>query len=208
MKQLDKLKNAFHSKLKQNKKIFSIICLLFIIGFIAGTVFMTILSKTDQSYVKDYMTSYIGNIKENQLNYLSCFMNAFLSNFILFISVFLLGISVIGIPFILFIYFFKSFILGFSVTSFILSFGAKGILYTIIYIIPNLLIYILFTILVIYALKISIYFIYSIFNKLDINSKVIMNGYLKILLFSIVGIILYSVLETFVTPYFIQLISI
>ena len=63
-------------------------------------------------------------------------------------------------------------------------------------------------ILVIYALKISIYFIYSIFNKLDINSKVIMNGYLKILLFSIVGIILYSLLETFVTPYFIQLISI
>ena len=105
---------------------------------------MTILSKTDQSYVKDYMTSYIGNIRENQLNYLSCFMNAFLSNFILFISIFLLGISVIGIPFILFIYFFKSFILGFSVTSFILSFGAKGILYTIIYIIPNLLIYILF----------------------------------------------------------------
>ena len=79
--------------------------------------------------------------------------------------------------------------------------------YTIIFLIPHILIYTLLTILTIYAVKVSIYFIYSIFHKLDINSKVIMNQYFKILIFSIIGIIIYSLMETFVTPYFIKLIT-
>lgn len=207
MKQLDKLKNIVKSKINQNKKILGFIILLFVIGFIAGTVFMTILSKTDQSYVKEYMSSYIENIQNNNLNYLSCFKESFLANILLFIVIFLLGISVIGIPIIIFIYFFKSFILGFSITTFILAFGLKGMLYTIIFLIPHILIYTLLTILTIYAVKVSIYFIYSIFHKLDINSKVIMNQYFKILIFSIIGIIIYSLMETFVTPYFIKLIT-
>lgn len=208
MKQLDKLKHTLKNKISQNKKIPGFIILLFVIGFIAGTVFMTIISKTDQSYVKQYMSSYIENIQNNQFNYLACFKDGFLSNLVLFIFIFLLGISVIGIPIIIFIYFFKSFILGFSITSFVLTFGLKGILYTLVFLIPNLLIYILLTILTIYAIKVSIYFIYSIFHKLDINSKLIMNQYLKILIFSIAGIIIYSLLDTFVTPYLIRLIII
>lgn len=208
MKQLDKLKNVIKTKINQHKKILFFIILLFIIGFIAGTIFMTILSKTDQTYVKDYMTSYIENIRNNNLNYLTCFKDSTISNLLLFIVIFLLGISVIGIPIIIFIYFFKSFILGFSITSFILSFGGKGIIYTLIFLIPNIIIYALLTILTIYAIKVSIYFIYSIFHKLTINSKVIMNHYFKILIFSVIGIIIYGLLETFIVPYLFQLINI
>ena len=208
MKQLDKLRNAIKSKIEQHKKILFFIILLFVIGFIAGTIFITILSKTDQTYVKDYMSSYIENIRNNNLNYLTCFKDATISNLLLFIVIFLLGISVIGIPIIIFIYFFKSFILGFSITSFILSFGSKGIIYTLIFLIPNIIIYTLLTILTIYAIKVSIYFIYSIFHKLSINSKVIMSTYFKVLIFSIVGVIIYSLLETFVVPYLFQLINI
>ena len=39
----------------------------------------------------------------------------------------------------------------------------------------------------------------------EINFKDIMNHYFKILIFSIVGIIIYSLLETFMTPHFISI---
>lgn len=206
MKQLDKLKLKAKNKFQQNKRILGFMILLFVIGIIAGTLFITITSKTDQNYVKEYMTSYITQIQNGELNYLNCFKDSFLSNIILFIFIFLLGISVIGIPIIVFIYFFKSFILGFSITSFILSFKLKGILYVLIYLIPTTLIYILLTILTLYALKISIYLIYSVFNKLEVDFKIIMNQYFKVFIFSIIGIIVFSILETFVMPYLMSLL--
>lgn len=206
MKQLDKLKLKVKNKFQQNKRILGFMILLFVIGIIAGTLFITITSKTDQNYVKEYMTSYITQIQNGELNYLNCFKDSFLSNIILFIFIFLLGISVIGIPIIVFIYFFKSFILGFSITSFILSFKLKGILYVLIYLISTTLIYILLTILTLYALKISIYLIYSVFNKLEVDFKIIMNQYFKVFIFSIIGIIVFSILETFVMPYLMSLL--
>ena len=205
MKKLDKLKNKVKVKINNNKKMILIVTILFLIGFIAGTLFITIIAKGDHEYIKEYMNNYVNNIKNNNLNYLTCFKDSVISNMLLFVFIFLLGISVIGIPLIIFIYFFKCFIFGFTISSFILTFKIKGILFTIIYLIPNLLILILLSLLSIYAVKVSMYLIYSIFNKLEINFKDIMNHYFKILIFSIVGIIIYSLLETFIIPYFISI---
>lgn len=205
MKKLDKLRNKVKVKINNNKKMILLVTILFLIGFIAGTIFITIIAKGDHEYIKEYMNNYINNIKNNNLNYLTCFKDSVISNMLLFIFIFLLGISVIGIPLIIFIYFFKCFIFGFTISSFILTFKIKGILFTIIYLIPNLLILTLLSLLSIYAVKVSMYLIYSIFNKLEINFKDIMNHYFKILIFSIVGIIIYSLLETFMTPHFISI---
>lgn len=205
MKKLDKLKNKVKTKLNNNRKVILIVTILFLIGFIAGTIFITIIAKGDHEYIKEYMNNYVNNIKSNNLNYLTCFKDSVISNMLLFIFIFLLGISVIGIPLIIFIYFFKCFIFGFTISSFILTFKIKGVLFTLIYLIPNLLILTLLSLLCIYASKVSMYLIYSIFNKLEINFKNIMNHYFKILIFSIVGIIIYSLLETFIIPYFISI---
>lgn len=205
MKQLDKLKNNIKSKIINNKKMILLVIILSLIGFIAGTIFITIIAKADHEYIKEYMNNYILNIKNNKLDYLTCFKDSTISNILLFVFIFLLGISVIGIPLIMFIYFFKCFIFGFTASSFILTFKLKGTILIVIYLIPNLLLLSLFSILCIYAIKVSIYLIYSIFNKLEINFRDIMNHYFKILVFSIIGIIVYSLLETFVTPYFISI---
>lgn len=207
MKQLDKLKTILEAKLNQNKKILNILILLSIIGFILGIIFVVFIAKNDHTYIKEYMSQYIKNINDGNINYLVCFKDNFLINIVIFIFIFLLGISVIGIPIIVLIYFTKIFIIGFSITSFILSFKLKGLLYVLIYLIPNIIMYIMLTTIVLYATKVSLYLIYSVFNKLEINFKNVMNSYFKVFIFSVVGIIIYSILDTFLLPNIIQIIG-
>ena len=58
MKKLDKLKNKVKTKINNNKKMILLITILFLIGFIAGTIFITIIAKGDHEYIKEYMNNY------------------------------------------------------------------------------------------------------------------------------------------------------
>ena len=67
---------------------------------------------------------------------LSCFL---INNFVYFISMWLLGISIIGLPIIYIMIFLKSFKIGFTVSSIFANYKFLGILGIICYLIPVLL---------------------------------------------------------------------
>lgn len=195
-KYMDKLKK----NIRFNKKGITFLLGLSIIGFISGVIFITLISKSDQLLVKDYIESYIKEIG-NKINYLDLFKNCFFDNLIFIIIVWLLGMSVIGAFINIFYYFIKAFTLGFSISSFILTYKLKGIIYSIIYIIPHNIINILvFTLLVYYSINFSFTLIYAILKKKNINFKIIFNKYLYILLIIFLIILLTSLYESFVVP--------
>ena len=98
---LDKLKLRFNS----NKKFILFLLGISLIGFISGSLFITIISKSDQILVKDYIESFINNIQNNKLDYGDTLKNTLLSNLTFIIVIWILGISVIGIPINIFYYF-------------------------------------------------------------------------------------------------------
>jgi stage II sporulation protein M len=202
-KKLDKLKEM----LKLNKKMLVFLLGLSIIAIATGAIFVTILSKTDQELVKDYIAKFLTNIDSNKLDYLAAFKNSFISNLIFIISIWLLGISVVGIPIMLFMYFTKAFIIGFSISNIILNYKLKGCLLSLAYIFPhqiiNLFIYIL---LIIYAFAFSLRIIDAIFKKKTIDFKFIVNKYLIVLAICMLGILLTTLIEVFVTPVIIKTI--
>ena len=160
-KQMDKLKK----KTTSNKKIIVFLVGLFLIGLIAGSIFITIISKSDQA----------------------------------------LGFSIIGIPIVIFMYFSKVFILGFSLSSFILQYKFKGLLLALIYFFPHHVVNILaYTLIMIYSLKISFILINSIIKKKTISFKAIMNRYLIVFAVSIGMVIVASLYECFVVPFLIK----
>ena len=53
---------------------------------------------------------FFNNIKDNKLNYIDTLKNSIISNMSLIIVIWLLGISIIGVPIITFLYFCKSFV--------------------------------------------------------------------------------------------------
>ena len=124
------------------------------------------------------------------------------------IIIWILGLSIIGLLFNNFIVFFKGFILGFSVGSIINIYLYSGIILAIIYVFPtiifNTFIYLIMTY---YANGISFNLFNVLFKKKDIKFAILMKRYFRI--FYILGslLIVSSLYETFVTPFFLKLFT-
>ena len=204
MKQkLDKLKSIFII----NKQIIIFLLGLSIIAVIAGAFYITILNKTDQSLIQSSINTFFNNVKNNNLNYPLSLKNALLTNIGFIVLIWLLGISVIGIPIIIFMFFSKSFILGFSVSSIIFNYKIKGTLLSLLYIFPHHIINIyVFIILISYAISLSLKIINSIIKRRTVDFKIIMNKYLYVLLVSIIAIIITTLLEVFMVPSLIKVV--
>ena len=200
---LDKLKN----KITINKKMITFLLILMIIGIITGSLLVALLNEADKILVKDYIYNFINKIELNQLNYNSSLISSLISNIGLFIIIWLLGISVIGAPIIIFIYFSKCFTLGFTIASSMLTFGFKGTLLSLIIILFEKTIYFIgIILLMIYALTLSIKLSKCLLKKETINFKFIINKYTIVLGISLLFVVISSICETFVVPKIISLV--
>lgn len=203
MKWMDKLKGT----IKVNKKTLLFFTILLIIGIIAGSIFMAILSETDKKLVIDYFNNYISNIENNKLNYLESIKNGLFNNLLYIIIIWILGISIIGIPIVTIMFFIKSFTLGFSIASIVFNYKLKGCLLNFINIFPHQMIYFLIYMLITtYSIFFSLKMINSIINKKNIDFKIMMNKYVKILIISVIAITIGIIIETFITPLLIKII--
>lgn len=196
-KEMDKLK----SKIKTSKKFTIFLVVLLLVGVVAGTLFITILSSTDKSLVKEYMNSYMSSIEKDKINYLALFCNSFLKEFLIASVIWLLGISIVGIPAILFLFFKEAFVLGFSIGSLLFVYKGKGLLYALFYIFPcQILNIIAYGILLMYALSVSMKMIEAVFKHKTIDFKTIMGKYSKVLGIVLILFLVSSLLETFLLP--------
>lgn len=203
MKLLDKLLN----NIRFDKKYVLFSLILVILGIITGSLFIVILNSTDKNLVIEYISAFIDNIKNSGINNLDLLKNAIISNYIVIFILLIIGFTSFLFPINVLILFYKSFIIGFSLSSFILTYGIKGTLLSIIYILPHLLINILiFCLLTAFTLKISISMIKCVIKRKDVNMRQYFNKYLSIIIMSIIIITLTSLYEAYVAPYLLKLI--
>lgn len=201
-KLLKKLK--FH--IIKSKKMYLFLIIILLIGLLFGSLFITILNEKDKLMVSNQLTNFFNQIKMNKINYLQALKNSLATNLIYIILIWLLGISIIGIPIIIFIVFIKGFIIGFSISAIIATYKFIGLIGAFAYIFPHLIMA-SFIIIIIscYALYLSFNLLCSIIQKRSINFKNIINKYGIIMLISIIVMIIASIIEVFFSPYFIKL---
>ena len=194
-------------KIKINKKIFVFLFVLMLMGIIAGSIFTTILNGSDKELVINHLNEFIDNINNNRLDYLFALKNNIITNISYVILIWLLGISVIGLPIIIIMFFTKCFILGFSVGAVLTTFKLKGILVSLVYVFPGQVISLLFLLLLMmYSMSFTFKMIYAILKKKSIDFKLIMNKYFKILLIVLGTIILMSLCDTYLMLRLIKLL--
>lgn len=194
-------------KIKINKKIFVFLFVLMLMGIIAGSIFTTILNSSDKELVINHLNEFIDNINNNKLDYIFALKNNLITNISYVILIWLLGISVIGLPIIIIMFFTKCFILGFSVGAILTTFKLKGILVSLVYVFPGQVISLLFLLLLMmYSMSFTFKMIYAILKKKSIDFKLIMNKYFKILLIVLGIIILMSLYDTYLMPRLIKLL--
>ena len=188
-------------KITINKKMFIFLLALFVIGIIVGSLFVTILKDSDKTLITESLNNFFTNVKTLNLKWKSTLITTLITQASYVIGIWILGISIIGLPLILIIYFSKAFILGFSIGSILLNYNVKGILLSIAYIFPHHIInFFIYTILSIYALSLSIKLFDSLLHKKKLDFRPILNKYLFILMVSVVLCITSTLLEVFVMP--------
>lgn len=199
---LDKIK----SNIGTNKNMLIFLSIIGIIGIIIGTILNIALNQDDSKLVSEFLNNFIYNIQNNNLDYKGSFFNSLISNLGYIAFIWLLGISVIGLPITLFIFFTKTFVLGFSISSIIANYKLKGCLLALSYIFPHMIINIfVYIVLTMYSLSLSLKIFQTIIKKQTLDFKFIMHKYLKILLISIIIIVITSAIEVFITPILMKL---
>lgn len=205
---MEKILDKLRSNIISNKRMIIFFSILIIIGIVTGSLFSVTISSNDKSLVSNYLENFFLSIKNGNINYYETLLNAFITNSIFIVIIWLLGFSVIGLPMTLFMYFSKAFSLGFSISSLIMSYKFKGIFYSFFYIIPCQVLYFLaFSILMIYSVTLSLKLFSAIMKKKSIDFKHIVNRYLFIALITFIIIVISSLFEVFLMPLLMKLIT-
>lgn len=186
-------------KLK-DKKQFIIIFVICTVAFIIGVLLPSILNEENRKIIQTSLNSFFDNIKNNQLKTNELLFKTLTSNIIIDLILWLLGISIIGIPIVIILLGYKSLSLGFTISSIISTYKLNGVIKALIYIVPNIINLFIFFVISYYSISFSLMLFNYLFRKKEYNKRIIVNRYLKLLVISIIILIFSSVIETYVVP--------
>ncbi len=163
---MNKKLNSGLALILPNKKVNLFVIFIVVLGIISGSLFLMVLNENDKSEVINEISTFMANINTNNINNFNSFKNSLIEGMILIILSWILGMSIIGVIFNIFFIYMKSFIIGFSISSFILVYKYKGILSSLVYTVPSQLINILIILILgVYTLLFSKYLFKMIFIK-------------------------------------------
>ena len=115
----------------ENFKLYLIVIIIFVIGIVAGVIFINNVNGDQATEIQNYITEFINLLKQDYHIDTGLLLKKSLSdNLILIITMWLLGSTVIGIPIVMGIVLFRGFCIGYSVSAIIATLGVqKGILF-------------------------------------------------------------------------------
>ena len=199
---MNKKLNSGLALILPNKKVNLFVIFIVILGIISGSLFLMVLNENDKSEVINEISTFMANINTNNINNLNSFKNSLIEGMILIILSWILGMSIIGVIYNIFFIYMKSFTIGFSISSFILVYKYKGILSSLIYVIPSQLINILIILILgVYTLLFSKYLFKMIFLKdKTVNLGKFFKKYVLVFGICIILCVISSLCEAYLLP--------
>ena len=143
-RQKGNVKDLIIRHLYDNFKLYLIVIIIFIIGIVAGVIFINNVNGDQATEIQNYITEFINLLKQDYHIDTGLLLKKSLSdNLILIITMWLLGSTVIGIPIVMGIVLFRGFCIGYSVSAIIATLGVqKGILFFVVTMLLHNLIFI------------------------------------------------------------------
>lgn len=125
-KKRSKLKEVLLSYLKNNLREYAIITIIFLIGLVFGVIFINNAGQTQINEISSYIHDFVNNLKNNmQVNKTELLKDALISNFILALTLWFVGSTVIGIPIVYGMIAYRGFCLGYTISSSIATLGTR-----------------------------------------------------------------------------------
>ena len=177
-----------------NSKIFKILVVTLVIGFIIGIISFIFMDKTS---LQSSIINYINLIKNNSYNYSNGLISSIISNIkyssIIWISGIIFFCSLI-IPLIII---YRGISLSLTISTIIYTYKLKGMLYALIIVFPTILNEIIFLFLSYYSINFSIKCFNTIKNNKDINLRSFIKNYFYIFLILSLLLIISSIIEIY-----------
>lgn len=191
----------FH-KFRTNKRFIVFLFTLLFMGVLFGALFAVKLNSNDLQEIKTLLESFFKLLNQNKLNFLSTFFQSFSANVMFLIAIFFFGISVVGIPLTIILFFMKAFTLGFTIASIIKIYHMKGLVYSFIYIFPHQVINILVYIFcIMFSISLSMTLVSALLKKKTVDFSLIMNRYIFVFIVAFVLLVFTSLMETYLMPF-------
>lgn len=206
---LRKLREIALKHIQGNLIIYFIVIMFLLIGISAGAFTVKALSDGKKQELIHYLRSFFQFITENHVESFSILKQSLFNNLQTGILIWLLGVTIVGIPFILLLIALRGFIIGFTVGFFIEQMGLKGLLFSFCSILPqNILIIPCFIVIAVIGISFSMMIIKNKLNKTyksDIMRQFVIYSSVIAALFTM--IVLGGIVEAYITPVFMKLLS-
>lgn len=195
------IKNQINNHFKEHATIYVFMIILFLTGVIFGAIIVNSMNFNQKQDIFFYLERYISQIiAEEPIGNQTILMDSFLLHIKSLLLLFLLGLTVIGLPLVWILIFMKGLAIGFSVGFIVNQFGIKGLILASLSIAPqNLLIIPIYIIAGSLSMIFSLTLIGILFNR-RVSPPIIQSFRKYILMFSILLSIsfLAALLEAFI----------
>lgn len=179
------------------------------IGISSGAITIKVLNTGQKNELINFLDSFFKVLNENSISSFSLLKQSLMNNLQTVILIWILGIIVVGIPVIMGVLILRGFVIGFTVGFLIEGFGLKGFLFALFAVMPqNIFIIPCLIIISVIATKFSVVIIKNKLRKApsyNFSNKVSKYS-VSIFMISLL-ILLGSLVEAYITPFFMRLIS-
>ena len=191
--------------LRKNIVQYMFLSIVLIAGIIVGSITVKMISDIQMESIVSFINGFLANINNISVDCSSIFYLSLSNNLKTAIALILLGLSVVGLPFILTVIFFRGFMLGFTVGFLIEQLGSKGIVLSILSILPqNLIILPCIVSIGVTSLTFAMAVIKNRIKNYHESYSQMVIGYLLLNLFFSFLLIISGLIEGYISPIFIK----
>lgn len=203
MKKQSAVQNVVIKHVAEHSSLYVFITVLFLMGVIFGAVLVNSLSFSQKEDLFYYLSQFFGQVSQGEIATANeMFSQSVLHNFKYISVIWILGISIIGLPVILILLFLKGLVVGFTVGFLVNQMGWSGFLLSFVSILPqNIFIVPVFIFISVLAVSLSIKMISRLFFKqIRTPLKPVIISYLIALFVSTLFLIVAGAIETYLSP--------
>lgn len=116
--------NIIKEHIRNNKREYLIVCIIFLIGIVIGVMFINNINQNQKEEISDYLGTFIECLNTDyQIDTNNLLKNSIINNLILALSLWFIGSTVIGIPIVYIIIGIRGFCLGYTISSIMITYS-------------------------------------------------------------------------------------
>lgn len=202
------MKRAVRIHLKDHISFYTFTMVLVFIGIFFGAIIVNSLGIDQKNDLYLYLNRFFGQVSDEHLLNTKDLFNQSFTHYIKYLGLlWILGLSVIGLPIILILLFLKGVVIGFTVGFLVSQMGFKGLLLSLVSVLPqNLILVPTFIVVGVASLSFSLRLIRMHLNRTEPFFPLLAR-YSLFMLLIVVLLVIPSSIEAYISPYLMKTVS-